>query len=250
MYLKNTPFWNSIRSIIDFVLRITNITYRWKGLKFKCHSCTQGMLLYCLFYLDFAYNGNIIRNWNIEGVVDLGANAGFFSLWLSRIHPNIRYYTLVEPNRKLVLLCHKNFKLNKVKGYLDTRWGLVGEPGPFYTASSECLSTVQPLPWMETKFKIIENVPFLDPIQNSIPPLKTKNNLLKIDIEGSEEKFLCLANKYWIKDNFRCVIIESHYPRTSYESVKKFMCKELGYTLVEESGGDLSGNSYFELKNR
>jgi len=247
IYLKNTPSLNLLRTICDFILKTTNLTFRWKGLKFKCHSLTQGMLLYSLFYLDFGYTKRIIEQWNIDRVVDLGCNVGLFSLWLARIKPEIKYFILVEANRKLLLLAIRNLLLNKLR--YDSHWGLVGEFGPFHLALSEGLSTVQPLPWMETKFNKVEKVPFLDPIQNWINALPTKNNLLKIDIEGSEEKFLCMANKYWIKDNFRYVIIESHFPRTSYESVRKFMCKELGYCLIEESGSELSGNSYFELKH-
>jgi FkbM family methyltransferase len=153
---------------------------------------------------------------DIKSIVDLGANAGFTSLYYSRLFPEATLIA-VEPHPDNATMMRANFLLNNVRAEIveaacvvsDGRVQLEIHPMDYGHQIQE--STESPKDATRKSVGVVGV---------SMPTLLSKFNvdevsILKVDIEGYE-KTLLNENADWL-DCVRSIVIEWHFPNAVQE---------------------------------
>ena len=179
-------------------------------------------------YKDFLPKGNLLK------VIDLGANYGYFSLWLqSKIASDEFRSLLIEPS----LLCRRSLDNLIAQSILTDRFkyiqGAIGRPTdskvnfferPFMAGSSFELSD------KENSYSV--NILKVEEFLQALPP---PYDLIKCDIEGSEWDFI--EHYPEILQNSKYLLMEWHSWHNGGGSLTQITekLKELGFSILKFS---------------
>lgn len=134
-------------------------------------------------------------------VVDLGANIGLTSVWMSQYYPC--KVIAVEPSPRNARLARENFRQNAVRGeVIDAAIGPTDSKATFVAADSSNLGRVE-----QSGRGIEIDVISMNTLLRRLPHSDLVD-LLKIDIEGAEGELL-LGDARWL-GRVRCIIAEFH----------------------------------------
>lgn len=197
-YIKNikAPYFYFIKYYLAKFLNIYPITLRFRnGFKFKIYSITDHF--HCQEYINNYYNINNIKNKKI--IVDIGANTGDFSIFVSKKSKKIFAF---EPVPQLYNKMKENIKLNNVKNVRTFKYAIAENDGVVNfnpETNNFCARVVKKgkmkfsaITW-NTLYKIIGKPKEID--------------LLKIDCEGGE--YTLIKQKHILK-KIKDIRIELH----------------------------------------
>jgi FkbM family methyltransferase len=150
---------------------------------------------------------DIIPDIEFNRIIDIGANYGYFTIWLQSMHPKQSLHALlIEPSRKCIPSLTELTKDPSLSSDIKVTNCCIGNPSksyldfferPFMASSAFRNSTSE----TTYKVKIIEENEIID---NTPPPY----DLIKCDIEGSEWELLCHYPK--VISKCRYLLIEWH----------------------------------------
>ncbi len=168
--------------------------------------------------------GDLIRE--AQGVVlDVGAHAGYFSLWAAAQNPKVKIYAL-EPVKDNFEFLQKNIAENKFKNIKPENLALTKKSGEINIFLSEDSHNHSLLP-ISDKTQSVKSVNLADFIKkNKIKII----SLLKIDIEGGEyEIFENLEKEIFSK--IENVFLEYHQSENRNFKVIENILRENGFTV-------------------
>lgn len=156
--------------------------------------------------LEYAFLEDALRNISSPNVLDVGAHIGTFPIWLFDTNPDARIVS-VEADPETYKLLKRNatdrngrgFSWNTVHAAASTRDGdtvLLSNTGPSMSHRIEANGTIA-VPTIS-----------LQTLINQFTSKDHKIDLMKIDIEGSEEDFLCAIPE--ILTQVQNLVIELH----------------------------------------
>ncbi len=184
---------------ISFISSIYEIGFG----KIKLRKNTSDLSVYKQIFIDGEYC--ISRNSTPEIVVDLGANIGLFSIYISKIYPNAKVFCIEPDPRNFAILAENlsgraNFiLLNNAIWNIETELDL-----NLHNLGGEWGTRVSPIITDKTLHLVASLTMNQLVKRNSLKSI----DILKIDIEGAEEN-LFSANIEWIKF-VKEIIIELH----------------------------------------
>jgi len=180
--------------------------------------------------------GKLIKESDItklNTVVDVGANAGFFTLMINNFYPAAEVYAL-EPIKEVFGVLEKNIVgLKKVKAFNIAASDRNGFAPMFYDSSLSLASRfADSKPYGQTQKKITVKTTTMDSFckLNHI----RRVDLLKIDVETYEHKVLAGANATLAKTNYLLIEIsvEGNTNYTFSELVGKLCSDKFNFQLV------------------
>ncbi len=147
---------------------------------------------------------------DLDFVVCVGANRGWYPLLLSAIRPDIKIHAY-EPNSKTYLMLERNVEVNQAPVSLH-RLGIGRSKGVTdifgYPDSNDGMATLYPTNWFDSKYEKLEQIEIrsLDS-EASVWKIPAGFSLLQMDIEGGEYEAL-LGGKEFLADYSPIVICE------------------------------------------
>ncbi|KKQ39671.1 MAG: SAM-dependent methyltransferase [Candidatus Magasanikbacteria bacterium GW2011_GWA2_37_8] len=162
-----------------------------------------------------------------DPIIDVGAHAGFFSLYASAFNSNVKIFAL-EPEPKNFDILEKHLKNNKIKNVLPLAVALSSKSGKqklhlskdshnHYLSSGEAVEETIMVPTQD--------------LTNFCEKNKIKNiSLLKLDIEGGEyDIFRSLSTENY--DIIKSVVMEYHnYDKNNHTEIVQLL-REHGFTV-------------------
>jgi FkbM family methyltransferase len=154
-------------------------------------------------------------NWYPQTLVDLGGNIGLTTLWLASQYPSIAKAVVVEPFPPNAALAKRNFAANGLNAEVIT-----AAIAP-YSGSAQFLPSDS------------ANLGRLEQSRDSLTvPTVTMNevlarvdghiDILKIDIEGSEQELLTARDLSWL-DAVDSIVAEFHYQVVDVDSLNRVL---------------------------
>jgi len=192
----------------------------------------------------------------IQTFADLGCNVGYFTCLLAHLNPGSALKGLmVDANPGVVGEARWHAETNRLKEVFALH-GVVGEASPsgeaeFYVYESSICSASEPVSEAHANLKgawTPVKVPCL-----SIGKLwrerfgESRCNLLKIDVEGSEMKFLQAEHDFL--GQVDSILLEWHKWRVQLPEIESFL-KERGFELVKVFEEDRSMGTCFFQRSR
>jgi len=184
-------------------------------------------------YLDF------LPDAEIKKVIDIGANYGYFSLWLQSMNPNIELEALmIEPCINCRDSIDRLMRDQKLKGVTQMLDGVIDDPklghSSFFDRPFMASSSFITLEEEEEGVRKVRIITEDDIISKLNPPY----DLIKCDIEGSEWEFLSHYPK--ILSGTRHLILEWHSWHNGKGGFMQISdrLKELNYQIIKESPSD------------
>jgi len=142
----------------------------------------------------------------IRGFLDVGANAGFYSLAVAKTFPNVKVYSF-EPVPQTFELLTRNIHLNKLSEIVAFPWGLSDQPGKFtfhtYPSHSVAASRERLLDSVVSKTVKCD----LDTMDHAVSLNGIPVDFIKCDVEGGE-LFVFKGGYETIKNNLPVVFSE------------------------------------------
>ncbi len=241
-----------LRDLIDqILLKIPWIKQTSTGVKYRLERVDAIFLAEAVFWGNYL-DAIIKYNMPFTTFADIGSNRGFFTLYLMHL---ARLQGLSQPrgicidaNKEMVRVSQENFELNNIPIMPD--FGIVGVDSQdgesnvdFYINPADMSSSVF------TPGKKV-SVPILNANNIWISKIGQEPcDLLKVDIEGSESKFL--DHEHIFVQNARSAIIEFHEPMSLRKDIEAKM-NNLGFNCVGFEPGlvwpELRGDLYFIKK--
>jgi FkbM family methyltransferase len=143
-------------------------------------------------------------------VIDLGANIGNTSVWLAKRY-GCKRFIAVEPSVTNARLARENFKLNGISGNVIE--AAVGPSDGVTFFQEEQESNIGRIGQAGTKTRMLS----MQSLLQELPP-ECAVDLLKIDIEGSEEALLTKGDISWL-GRVNAIIIECHPQLIDYPAL-------------------------------
>lgn len=245
--------WLRLRQLLRFLLKICPIyrTLPGSGVRYRCRDLeTLGSahrIFVCNTYTK-AIDPSALRTF-----VDLGCNVGFFAALLAH-QTNRRDLRglMVDANPALIEQARWLLKVNNLKKIVPL-WGLVGsvgngDTGEFYLLPSHLGSSQFPVydPRKPPKgeWKKVE-APTID-----LEASWKKNfgdarcNLLKVNIEGSEEKLLRAETEFLRRVDR--IVVQYHQWLVSRDSIEEIL-RSQGFALIDViSVNESTGNALYQ----
>lgn len=182
-------------------------------------------------FLDREYDCGKIAHAPPRTVLDLGANIGMGSLFLATLFPNAEFLC-VEPDPRNLAFLRDNLALNGVHATI-CEGAVAAAAGTMNLRVNDdpTCSALESSPMHATQGTVRVNV-------STIPALLKdagwqKIDLLKIDIEGSEDELLSRDNG-WLRD-VGSILMEIH-PNTTPERIDSYL-QPFGFVLERSSYG-------------
>ncbi|MDD4347480.1 MAG: FkbM family methyltransferase [Opitutales bacterium] len=142
----------------------------------------------------------------IRGFVDVGANAGFYSLAIAKLFPKVKVYSF-EPVPQTFELLTRNIKINGLSDIVAFPLGLSDEPGKFtfhtYPSHSVAASRERLLDSVVSKTVSCD----LDTMDHAVSLNSIPVDFIKCDVEGGE-LFVFKGGYETIKNNLPVVFSE------------------------------------------
>src|SRR6266850_2994171 len=222
------------------------------GVLYRASSLESIPLAVEMFDQGLTYDQTFLRGLGpIETFADLGCNVGYFTCLLAHLNPGQRLRGLmVDANPDVVREAAWHAEANQLTEVYAMH-GIVGEPSPtgqsqFYVYESSICSSSQPLNnsqanlkgvWTEVKVPclLVEKV-WLEKFGNA------RCNLLKIDIEGSEMKFLKSEQTFLARVD--SILLEWHKWSVQLPEIEAFL-KGYGFDQIKVFEEDQSMGTCF-----
>jgi FkbM family methyltransferase len=198
-----------------------------------------------------------VVDYPIESFIDVGCNAGWFSLWLSTIQPNPkRVGLLVDAHPQMVTEANWHLHRNRLNNFVVTH-GAVGLPPNISSAafhlhpstSASSLLSVKQREQFPVKGRVADVVVPAVSVEHEWNTLfgNTVVDLMKIDIEGKELD-LVQYEGHFLRDRVRRVIVEWHKSAVSLNQLDD----QLAFVGFERRGvydeGDLTGIALYQTR--
>ncbi len=176
-------------------------------------------------------------------VLDIGANEGFYSLYIKRYFPHIKVIA-IEPDPVALRILKRNIRANHVKDVTIVNSAITDRNGyisfesiPTDTAINSI--KIEKKTWMKRGIIMKIKVKSM-----TLPKLFStfnikKVDLMKIDTEGSEVKILSSAKS--VLHHIRKIVVE-HHNKMLHKRVKKILEKDFRLIMDAQSK---YGNLYF-----
>jgi FkbM family methyltransferase len=171
------------------------------------------------------FPGGIRRRLDKPAVVDVGANAGYFSLWWLSRHPGSKIIC-VEPIPENFALLKRNAALNPEKNILlfnGAVGGLNGQIVLRYNLTNGFTTAASVLKGVDGQIEISAKCLSLAQLMSDFA-LK-QIDFLKLDCEGSEYSIIYQSDDTVLK-TIRCIAIETHLssePRQNTDALADFL---------------------------
>lgn len=192
--------------------------------------------------LDGYFKAMARHGWVPQGILDVGAEGGLFSIFASRIF-NPRWLFVIEPSQRNRILLNRNLSLNKVSVAGMSRAALWKESAKLSFRSHGALSAIQGV-------GDLMNLPFVERVQAETLDATIQRwgvpgvDLIKMDIEGAEIEALEGAELTLGDGGIRPkVLIQAYHLRNGRRTLEKCadQLTKFGYICEEETPGLLVG---------
>lgn len=247
-YNKKHPFHAIFRFVhwkIIRLLRLNNVTYKlWGDRKiYLYHNSFQCMWLMYNYLVDFE-EFNLIQDYlkPSDHVADVGANMGYYTIWMSKFISTTGSINSFEPNEENFKLLTNNCALNKLTNTALNKIALSNRAGNiFFTKSLDG----------ENHISLTSNNDTIIIACNTLDNYATEKKIghfayIKVDIEGFELDFLRgaerllknkaidiiqleinerVSNSMTTKDELFKKIAEMDYLLCQYDHSKKQLCE-------------------------
>lgn len=211
---------------MDVITKRKNIylletTVKSKRIKFEFESIYTDLVLITEIFALHAYD---ISSNNVKLIVDVGANKGASAIYLSMIFPFAKL-VCIEPNERIIPILKKNLELNSIEAVIIAK------------ALTNKLETVHFQMHDDHRFSRVTSN-----IEDLIVPSTTVDNefggqtidILKLDIEGSEESVLNSIKRTKIRN----IAMEIHYDLgVNFENISKCL-SNMGLEIQEPRSQD------------
>jgi FkbM family methyltransferase len=182
-------------------------------------------------FVDNEYFLRELKEFNPKRILDLGANIGMGTIYLSSQFPEASFIC-IEPDKRNLSLLEKNLKRNNLNAIIIPK--AIAE----YNGSAKlrfndnpCVSRFASLPEQDllelTHVEVLTVGDILDGAGWD------RVNLVKIDIEGAEEDILSKNNNWLNRVDF--LVMEIH-PNTSSKKIQTYL-EPYGFTLARIGAG-------------
>lgn len=245
----------ALRSEINRFLSEKDYLGEYNGIKWKINDLTDLFHGRKIIKNGIGYNGQIVKTWIFNHVIDIGCNKGFFPLWLLSLQENNEFsYLGIDADRESVHKCKENLKLNLLLNLFGFKKYLVFQLkiGP---RNSIFISNPSHPP--ESKIsgfhsgvksaKDAEDIGF-EEIEHFNFNLDKKNRqtLLKVDIEGAEYFLFGKKDSRKYTKKYKYIVVEYHKPMVSLVFLRE---KLKHHHLIHCEEYDNVGYGYFERKD-
>ena len=173
---------------IEFIFRSKKVSV------FLESTLTDIILLTEIFFLEVYFVDNIK---NPTLIVDAGANKGLSAIYYNTLWPQCSIHCF-EPNKDLIQILNKNLKSNRVNATVHNAAISDKDGYEFFDISDNHQYSKLSNKETDTKVKTVN----LESFYND-----QKIDILKMDVEGAEEKIICSLKNY----NIDCIIGEVHH---------------------------------------
>jgi len=197
--------------------------------KFYFRGCDISALKEVLVDEEYHFLQNSLKNIHKPIILDIGAHIGTFALWCLKQNPNAKILS-VEADPKTYKILEKNScSQNKINWTCINRAAWVdGSLLAFYDVGDAMSHRVSKEGSVKVKGITLKEI------------IKKINNIeidiLKIDIEGAEEKFICSNPEHLSK--IKNLIIELHPQLCDVDSVRQAIAPY--FETIEEVQGRIS----------
>jgi FkbM family methyltransferase len=178
---------------------------QYKGIPFSFRRRDISAVREILQQGEYRFLAPLIANTDKPVILDIGAHIGLFSIWALSINPKAIIHC-IEASPDTYKILSQNIRENLTKGFSwsaehRAAWNVAGEIS--FTDNAESSMSHRITTDGNTK---ISTITFLELIQKV--GKDTRTTLIKIDIEGAEESFLCKGNASF--ENIGNIAIEIH----------------------------------------
>lgn len=223
---------NAIQSLIRMKWKPTAINFvTYKGNLVKYRRQDLQAVLEVLIDREYSFLAGTLMAENSPTVLDVGAHIGTFALWALGVNPRARIVS-VEPDPQTCEILEDNQKPKIAKGQ---KWKVMcvaagdrdGAKMPFSNQGPSMSHRVDAHGDLEVRSVSLETL--LNQFSNG----KSRIDLVKVDIEGSEERFL--AAKPDLLINVNNLALELHPYLCDTNRLRKLLAKH--FTIVESIRG-------------
>lgn len=207
----------------------------YKGHKFQFSQGDLSAIREVLADEEYAFLADIIKKKPSPVIADIGSNIGLFAIWSFALNPKSRVFS-IEASPDTYKTLHANIELSRVQNcsWLSLHaaaWS--GNGHVSFVASGESMGHKVD----ESGSANIPSVSYSTLIRKIKESFgESRIDLAKIDIEGSEEAFLC--QKDVSLENILNLVIELHPEKCDTDKVYDFLRSQ--FKIVEEIGGRAS----------
>jgi FkbM family methyltransferase len=206
---------------------MNKVTVKNAGISFQVFirdSADESVVAEIFKHHEYRAAEEIIKNATFP-IIDVGAHAGFFSLYVRSLNPTVQIIA-VEPEPNNVAQLQKHFKENSIRNVDIIEAAIAGNTGtrPFYQSlDSHNHSLLTPTDSAITVPTLILSGLFKKCIIK-------RSSLLKLDIEGAEYEVF-LNTKPELFKNIGAIILEYHtVPGEDYKMLE-LLLRENGYSV-------------------
>ena len=189
------------------------------GIRIKFRVIDSNVIEEIFIKKEYDFIKNHINAINQPIVLDIGAHIGAFSTWILANNNTARIVSIEADPDTFVVLAENKLSASVTKP--DINWQIYNLLA--WSSNDKLVNFSQYGPSMSHKVdpdgKIMVNSISLSKLFNILPIEKNEIDILKIDIEGSEEEFLCKNPE--LLGKVKCLIIELHPYLCNVENVLK-----------------------------
>lgn len=230
------PLAGGTLAAISIILRIRrdhtaiqSVLYRGKTVKFRGHD--EQAIREVLIDEEYAFLSNFVESTPTPKILDVGAHIGTFAIWVFGVNANARVLS-IEADPQTFQLTERNADtfanegiewhvLHSAAGSEDGRLLFLSDTGPSMSHRIDSAGNIA-VPGIS-----------LMALLDKIAPDGELVDLVKIDIEGSEEAFLCAAPD--ALKRIESLVIELHPQLCDTDHVQLLLGQYFGY--IEKIGG-------------
>ncbi|MEH2464010.1 FkbM family methyltransferase [Nostoc sp.] len=225
-FSKNTFLGQLIRIPLALIPKNTVIPILQgsaKGIKWIVGSGLHSMWM-GLFEIDKQL---ILQNFQLSGttVVDIGANVGFFTILLSRLVGNTGFVIAFEPLTRDLEMLYRHIHLNNIKNVTVYGSAVAEKEGVMRFNTSMAYSQSHLSETGDIEVQVVT----LDSLLDNFKKLERKVSLLKIDVEGAEDRVLEGGKNFF--SYYRPVILLATHGEDKVSNCRQIL-STYGYSLM------------------
>jgi len=211
---------------------VQSIAYKGNQVRFR--GCDEQVLKEVLVDKEYSFLRNWLSTTPSPRILDVGAHVGTFSIWAFSVNPKARILS-VEANPDTYQLAEQNAETLSRKGF---DWNVLQYA--VWSEDDTMLRFTNTGPTMSHRIDTdgliqVPSISLATLMYKAVPEGKSID-LAKIDIEGSEEAFLC-SDPEALK-NIDSLVIELHPQLCDVRRVRKLL--KASYDSIKEIDGRVS----------